>query len=47
MTEKLWLAFASLDFLAGQLWAKFAVTLVTVGVLWMARQRRTAWHYAH
>ena len=35
----LWLAFGSLDFLAGQVWAKLAVTLVTVAVLWAFRHR--------
>lgn len=35
----LWLAFGSLDFLAGQIVAKLAVTVVTVGVLGLLRQR--------
>jgi uncharacterized PurR-regulated membrane protein YhhQ (DUF165 family) len=36
----LWLAFGSLDFLAGQVWAKFAVTLLTVAALWLWRTSR-------
>lgn len=42
----LWLAFGSLDFLAGQVVAKFYVSLATVAVLWSARairQRGPAW----
>jgi queuosine precursor transporter len=35
----LWLAFGSLDFLMGQVWAKFAVTVVTVAALWVWRRR--------
>jgi uncharacterized PurR-regulated membrane protein YhhQ (DUF165 family) len=34
----LWLAFGSLDFLLGQVVAKFAVTLVTVALVWPLRQ---------
>jgi len=33
------LAFGSLDFLAGQVWGKLLVTLVTVAVLWLWRGR--------
>lgn len=36
----LWLAFGSLDFLAGQIVGKLAVTLVTVAGLWLLRQQR-------
>jgi hypothetical protein len=42
----LWLAFGSLDFLAGQVWAKLVVTLVTVAALavWRtARRREVVW----
>lgn len=36
----LWLAFGSLEFLAGQVWAKLMVTVATVAVLWMVRRRQ-------
>lgn len=36
----LWLAFGSLDFLIGLAWAKFAVTLISVAVLWLMRRNR-------
>ena len=36
----LWLAFGSLDFLAGNVVGKFWMTLLAVGVLWIARRRR-------
>lgn len=36
----LWLAFGSLEFIIGLVWAKFAVTLVTVGALWVVRRQR-------
>lgn len=35
----LWLAFGSLDFLAGQVVAKLAVTVATVAALWVVRRR--------
>ena len=35
----LWLAFGSLDFLAGQVVAKLQVTLLAVAVLWLWRRR--------
>lgn len=34
------LAFGSLDFLVGLVWAKLAVTVVTVAVLWVVRGQR-------
>jgi hypothetical protein len=40
----LWIAFGSLDFIAGQLWAKAVMTLAAVLVLWLAR--RPTWAYA-
>ena len=36
----LWLAFGSLDFLAGQLVGKWEVTAATVAVLWWWRRSR-------
>lgn len=41
----LWLAFGSLDFLAGQILGKLEVTIVTVVVL--AFFRRPSWQFAH
>lgn len=35
----LWMAFGSLEFLAGQVWAKLVVTVVTVAVLWLWKRR--------
>ncbi len=35
----LWLAFGSLDFLAGQVWAKAWMTVLAVAVLWLVRRR--------
>lgn len=35
----LWLAFGSLDFLAGQVWAKAWMTVAAVAVLWLMRRR--------
>lgn len=43
----LWLAFGSLDFLAGQIVGKLEVTIVTVAVLWLVRRRQTTWAFAH
>lgn len=40
MTE--WLAFGSLEFLAGLVVAKAYVTVATVGVLWLVRDARKA-----
>jgi uncharacterized PurR-regulated membrane protein YhhQ (DUF165 family) len=37
----LWLAFGSLDFLAGQLVGKWAMTLLVLPVLWLVRRQRT------
>jgi uncharacterized PurR-regulated membrane protein YhhQ (DUF165 family) len=37
----LWLAFGSLDFLAGQVVGKLYVTAATVALLWLARRRQT------
>lgn len=43
----LWLAFGSLDFLAGQIVGKLEVTVLTVAVLWMWRRRGAqAWTFA-
>ena len=36
----LWLAFGSLDFLAGQIVGKAYMTILAVGVLWVIRSRR-------
>lgn len=38
----LWLAFGSLDFLAGQVIAKMYITIATVAVLWLVKRRRNA-----
>lgn len=38
----LWLAFGSLDFLAGQVVAKLYVTVLAVALLWFLRRRRVA-----
>jgi uncharacterized PurR-regulated membrane protein YhhQ (DUF165 family) len=35
----LWLAFGSLDFLAGQVVGKAEMTVLAVGVLWLVRRR--------
>lgn len=35
----LWLAFGSLEFLAGQVWAKLLMTVAAVAVLWLIRRR--------
>ena len=40
----LWLAFGSLEFLAGQVVGKTWITILAVGVLWMWRQRRRDHH---
>lgn len=42
----LWIAFGSLDFIAGQLWAKTVMTGLAVAVLWLSRVGRPAWRYA-
>jgi len=43
----LWLAFGSLEFLAGLVVGKVWITLATVAVLAVVRNRRPAWRFAH
>lgn len=38
----LWLAFGSLEFMAGQVWGKFLMTLPAIAIVWWARNRRAA-----